>query len=89
MFAVGFFATLCLVLPYVTSESPDKGTEILGYVASLLTVAFRFLKKCHNFYLYILLVEPRFRLLIKEMIFNELSGRGRRQRPLFFHRSTG
>ena len=42
MFAVGFFATLCLVLPYVTSESPDKGTEILGYVASLLTVAFRF-----------------------------------------------
>ena len=41
MFAVGFFATMCLLLPYVTSEDPDKGTEVLGYVASLLTVAFR------------------------------------------------
>ena len=41
VFGVGFFATLCLVLPHVTSENPAKGTEILGYVASLLTVAFR------------------------------------------------
>ena len=40
VFAVGFFATMCLLLPYVTSEDPDKGTEVLGYVASLLTVAF-------------------------------------------------
>jgi len=40
VFGVGFFATLCLVLPHVTSENPAKGTEILGYVASLLTVAF-------------------------------------------------
>ena len=41
VFAVGFFATMCLLLPYVASEDPDKGTEVLGYVASLLTVAFR------------------------------------------------
>ena len=41
VFAVGFFATMCLLLPYVSSEDPDKGTEVLGYVASLLTVAFR------------------------------------------------
>ena len=40
MFAVGFFATLCLVLSHATSENPEKGTEVLGYVASLLTVAF-------------------------------------------------
>ena len=41
VFAIGFFATMCLLLPYVSSEDPDKGTEVLGYVASLLTVAFR------------------------------------------------
>jgi len=40
VFAIGFFATMCLLLPYVSSEDPDKGTEVLGYVASLLTVAF-------------------------------------------------
>ena len=40
MFACGFFATVCLALPRITANDPAKSTEILGYVAALMTVAF-------------------------------------------------